>query len=530
MKSLHLQSIAKKKKSRTKNTIYNLITSFGSQLFHIILQFAVRTVFIHTLGKAYLGIGGLFSNILTMLSLAELGVGSAIIFKLYKPIANNDNNRISALMKFYKQIYRVIGLVVALIGLCLIPFLPWLIKDYDKLATLNINAVFIFCLYLFKSVSSYLFFAYRSAIIKANQKEYLINIIDFIFRVAFSILQIILLLVYPNFVAYLALSIFEVILKNIVVAIISSKLFPYINEQSSERLSRSEIKEVFKDCGALMLYKLNGVVLKATDNIVISSFLGLEYVGLYANYYMLYTFLHSVFTKLFGAVAHSLGNLHATTSGSHEYEIFRKVHLIAAIIGGTASVGIAVCSDELVQNWIGHDWIIAQPFSFLLGLEVITLSFRHFLSRYRTTMGLFQQAKYRPVLGAVINIIVSVVLVRFWGINGVLVGTILADWLTLMWYDPIIIHKYGFKAPEKIKGYFLRTAKYILVIALTGVLDYYLCKRCFVGRGWLSLIIHGILCGITVPVVLVTISSKSSEGKFLLHFVFRIFRKIIPSK
>ena len=161
----------KKQLSRTTNTIFNFLSSIGGQFITIIMQFVVRTVFINTLGKSYLGISGLFSNILTMLSLAELGVGSAILFKLYDPIAKGNKSRIAALMRFYKIVYRYIGVIVCALGLCLIPFIPHLIHDYDTLTRLHINAALVFVLYLLQSVSSYLFFAYKSAIITANQKS-----------------------------------------------------------------------------------------------------------------------------------------------------------------------------------------------------------------------------------------------------------------------------------------------------------------------------------------------------------------------
>ena len=150
-----------KSHSRTTNSLLNFCSSIGAQLIVMIMNFVVRTVFISTLGKEYLGINGLFSNILSLLSLAELGVGSAILFKLYEPISKNDQERIISLMHFYKTIYRYIGIAVAILGVCMIPFLPYLIKNYQRLATLGINTAFVFVLYLVNTVSSYLFLAYN---------------------------------------------------------------------------------------------------------------------------------------------------------------------------------------------------------------------------------------------------------------------------------------------------------------------------------------------------------------------------------
>ena len=516
----------KKKVSRTTNTLLNFTSSIGGQFLAIIVHFITRTVFIATLGKEYLGINGLFSNILSMLSLAEFGVGSAILFKLYDPIAKNNHHRITVLMKFYKNAYRAIGCAVAIIGISLIPFLPLLISDYDRLSALNINAVLIYCLFLFKTVSSYLFFAYRSAIIKADQKEYLINLISYLFTIGTAIVQITCLYLFHDFIIYVLILIIQIVGQNILCAILSDRMYPYIREKVSDTIDRAEIRDIIKDCGALFLYKLNGVVLKATDNIVISVFMGLEAVGEYSNYYILYTTLNTLFAKVYNAVSHSLGNLHTGDDRKHEYKIFEAVMLITAILGGTAFIGIFVCADELVLSWIGSEWLIAQPFSFLMGLELYTLSFRIALSKYRTTMGLFQQAKWRPLFGMIINLSVSVLLVQYWGICGVLVGTIMADWTTMMWYDPIIIHKYGFQGVVSATRYFKKFLKYFITVCAIGAVDYLICTHFLIGYRWVSVFTHAVICGITVPGALILFNFKSAEGLYVYRLGRSYFDKI----
>ena len=507
------------KYSRTKNTIYNFTSSIGGQFLHILLQFLTRTVFIATLGKSYLGIGSLFSNILSLLSLTEFGVGSAILFKLYDPIARDDHHRIALLMKFYKSAYRVIGIIVGLVGICLIPFLPSLIRDYDKLSNLHINAALIFSIYLLKNVSSYFFFAYKSAIIQANQKGYIINIVGYFFEIIAAIIQIVTLFLFRNFILYVMISVAQVIGYNFACALLAEKMYPYIKEKTSEKLQISEVKDILKDCGALILYRLNNVVLKATDNIILSTFMGLETVGMYSNYYILYTTINSLFSKVFNSVSHSLGNLHTESDRDHEYDIFEIAMLITAILGGTAGVGVFLCADELVQSWIGKEWTLAQPFSLLMGLEIYTLCFRVSLSKYRSAMGLFQQAKYRPLAGMIINLIVSVLLVKRWGICGVLVGTIVADWTTMMWFDPIIIHKYGFEGIISPTKYFSKFVIRFFAICGVAFLDYTICTHFLYGYGWFSVIVHAAICGCSVPVCLLLISYKTDEGKYVLNLL-----------
>lgn len=510
-------SFMSKKNSRTQNTLFNFTSSLGGVCIMLVMQFVVQTVFINTLGKSYLGINGLFTNILSMLSLTEFGVGSAILFKLYEPISKEDHHRIVLLMKFYKNVYRIIGTVIALIGLGVIPFLPYLMKDYDKLVSLNLNAAFIFVLFLVKTVSSYVFFAYKSAIINANQKEYLINLISYLFTICGGIVQIVFLLIYPKFEIYVIISVLQVLLQNVAIAVLANKMYPYITERTKEKIERKEIIEVVKDCSAIFLYKLNSVVLKATDNIVLSVFIGLEMVGMYSNYYVFYTTINSLCSRIFGSVSHSLGNLHTTHDNKHEYQVFEVVNLITAILGGTAFVGVFVVADEFVLSWIGQKWLIPQPFSLLMGLELYTLASRVAISKYRSTMGLFQQAKWRPLAGIVINLAVSIVLVNLWGICGVLVGTIVADWTTFMWFDPMIIHKYGFNGYKSVTSYYKRLAFYTVVVVAVGAFDYIICQNFFTGHGWLSVIVHAMICAITVPSTLIFLMRNKHEGRYVMN-------------
>ena len=291
-----LSSVMKQKNSRTKNSILNVLASLSGQLLSIVMKFITRTVFIYVLGKEYLGINGLFSDILSMLSLTELGIDTAINYQLYKPLAEHDTKRVRVLMKFYKQAYQVIGITIFVLGLCLIPLLPHLIRDYDSLAQLGINAAMVFTLYLLQSVSSYMFLAYRSAVMKANQRKYILDLADYAVTITANIVQILILLLLHSFILYTASLIFFNALKNLVNAIIAEHDTPEFFEKEEDSLSKEEVVGLFKDCGALFVYKLNGVVLKATDNLVLSTFIGLAIVGMYSNYLLCYSTIKSTYT------------------------------------------------------------------------------------------------------------------------------------------------------------------------------------------------------------------------------------------
>ena len=330
---------------------------------------------------------------------------------------------------------------------------------------------------------------------------------------------------FKSFELYVLILISTTILQNLAGAILASKLYPYINNKTKDRVDKKEVKELFKDCRAIILYRINDVVLKATDNLVISASLGLAAVGIYSNYYILYRTINQIFNKIFESVVHSLGNLHTEKNYNHEYVVFKTTNFIAIILGATAGIGVFCVSNELIFLWIGKKWILAQPFSLLMGFEAYTLASRLYLSRWRTAMGLFQQAKYRPVFAMIINLIVSIILVKYLGICGVLIGTIIADWTTIIWYEPLIIHKHGLKNKFSLKLYYLKNFSYLLVLIFAAFINYEICKNLFLGLGWLSFAIHTLICGMLTPLIFLFIYRKTDEGKYFIGILKKQFKR-----
>lgn len=520
--------MAKLKKTRTVYTFYNFFSGITGEIITTVLRFATRTVFVNTLGESYLGISGLFSNILSMLSLAELGIGNAILFKLYKPLAYQDQYRVNALLNFYKKVYFYIAVIVGMLGGALIPFLPVVIKDYDKLLHLNIKITFVFCLYLTESVSSYLFFAYKGAIIKAGQREYYINIVGSIFSLVTALLQMGCLIIYPSFELYIFISVLGVIVQNLVIAIIANKIFPYIHCKSPADLDAVEKLEIFKDCGVLFIYNLNNVIIRSTDNIVISIFLGVGIVGKYSNYLMLYTTIGVFYMRVINSVVHGFGELYSRTKDNyaHEYLIFKSIHLITSMIGGLAFVGVSICADIFITLWIGNDWTFEQPFSFLMGLEAYTLAYRHMLSKFRNAMGLFRQGKFRPIAGMVINLVLSVVLVNYIGVYGVMIGTIAADWTTIIWYDPVVIFRNGFHNFTLLKDYFYKFFCNIFlsvaaIIAIRKIMSYILSSNQI-----LFFLIGISMSFFTIVLLYIVVYAKSEEGQYVYAVAMRQIKNI----
>lgn len=514
-----------KKNSRTKNSILNLLTSFGGQLLMTILRFVVRTVFIYSLGSSYLGINGYFADVLNMLSLTELGFDTAINYKLYKPLAEHDEKRVRVLLKFYKLAYRAVGLVIIILGLLIIPVLPYVIKDYSQLADIGINAPLVFVLFLLQSASSYLFFAYRAAIMKANQKKYILDLAGYVGTILTNAFQILVLVLFKDFILYTAVVIVFNLLQNVFNAYITKRFYPEYFLKEEESLSKEEIKDLFKDCGAIFVYKINSTILKATDNMVLGAFAGMETVGLYSNYLLFYTTIKAFLRKLYSAVKASTGNLFAVEDMKTKYQFFRTMNYLTMILYGTAAVGIAVCADELIITWIGAKYVIAKPFAILIGVEILFSGLKQNLGQIRTVTGAFRQAWKRPILSAIINLISSIVLVQFIGIYGVIIGTILADLLTNFLVDPSIIHKYSFDNYKPVSYYYRTNLLYIALLVVIALFDGWLCSWLLIGHGWVSVILHIFIVAVSIPLVFWIVFWNSNERKYINSIIARLFMK-----
>ena len=513
--------------SRTKNTILNLVTGVGGQIIQVLLKFITRTIFIQVLGTVYLGINGLFTDILTLLSISELGFDTAINYKFYKPLAEKDEKRLRILIKFYKYIYISVGTTVFIVGLCLIPFLKYIIKDYDLLGSLGINAVLIFLLYLFQSASTYWFFTYKAAVVKADQKGYLLNWAQIIVTLISNIAQIIILLTLRDFIAYTIVIVAFTIIENAVYARIASVRYPslFIKEESS--VTRHEVIDTFKDCGALLVYKVNGVVTRATGNILLSTFIGIVIVGLYSNYLLIYNTINTLLNRFYEACKASMGNVFAVSDLSKSYYFFQVMNFITSILYGTAAIGISVLSNEFINLWIGDEYILAQPIPMLIGVEIYFAGIRNNLGQVRNVTGVFRQMWFRPVLGIIINLCVSIVLVQKIRIAGILIGVITANILTNFLVDPYVIHKYSFNNYKPSSVYYKKNIGYIALLVVDGVMCFFVCQLLNVPNSWASIIVHTGIVLLLVPSSFILLLYNTEPCAYVRGFVTNIIKRVL---
>ena len=284
--------------SRIENSIKNVKSGALAQIVNKIMQFIVRTVFIKMLNSEYLGINGLFTNILTILSFAELGVGTAIVYSMYKPIAEDNKKKINSLMKLYKKSYNYIGITIFILGLFVLPFLNKIVGNVNNVKE---SLSIIYILFLINSASSY-FFSYKKSIIIAHQKQNIIDIFDSVFYLVKSMIEVIALIVFKNFIVYIVIGIIATLAENICISKKADKLYPFLLNKESDDLSKNEKSKIFSNVKSLVIYKFGGIIMNGTDNILISYLINVSTVGLCSNYIMIISAIKSILSNALNGI------------------------------------------------------------------------------------------------------------------------------------------------------------------------------------------------------------------------------------
>lgn len=505
--------------SRINNSFKNVFFNVIGQILTLILSFVTRTVLIRTLGIEYAGINGLISSIISMLSLTELGIGTAIIYNLYQPLAVHNEEKIRILMKFYKTAYRIISIIITIAGIVVMPFLPVIIKD--DVSFVNIYLVFGF--YLLQTVSSYMLFAYKSGLLKADQKEYIISQIGYIFTIITNIIQIFILIVFKDYIWYIAAVVILNLLKNIVIAVTVDRLYPYIQKHEDKKLSKEERKETYKNCFAIFIYKINAVIVNATGNVVLSKFIGIVIVGLYSNYKLVMTSIKNIINIGFQSITSSLGNLHIDNNKEHEFLVFNAVNYLSAFCYGIFSVGTICVCNEFVKVWLGNEYLLSEEFVFLIAIDLYLYGLKKALEMFRTSMGLFQQAKYRPLIGIVLNVAFSLFFVQKMGIYGIVIANILADLLTFVWMDPYVIFKNSFPQHSLLKFY-TKIGLYTGITAVCSIIAKVITTILSIS-GITAICIYGIIAVSITAIVFMLLTFKLEEFRYLKETFTMIIRK-----
>lgn len=499
--------------SRVDNSLKNIKYTSLAQMVNFLIVFLSRRIFVHVLSTEYLGLNGVFSNILSMLSLAELGLGTAICFCLYKPIYDKDEKTINSIMLFYKKAYNLIGILVFVVGAALTPFLNFIVEELPNIPHIRL----IYLLFVFNSAASY-FFVYKKTLLIADQKQYISNVIHQATVLLMNVLQIVFLLITHNYFSYLIIMIACTLGQNILVSMLVNKKYPYLDLKNAEPLSKETKKEVFKNIKAMTSHRIGGVVVNGTTNIIMAKFVSVVSVGLYSNYFLVKNTLISVVTMLFQSITSSVGNLGAETDdGERKETVFNALNLIGAWMIGFCSICLVVLYNPFITLWVGDEYLFDMKIVALIVVNFYMLGMRQPVLTTRDALGIFWYDRHKPIVESVINLVCSIPLAIYMGVSGVLLGTLISTVTTSLWIEPYVLYKHGFK--RNVISYFVKYFGYTLTTVIAGAICWFLCEHLPNMNTYLLFVTKMLICGITPNVIFLLVYFKTKPFRMLFNIL-----------
>lgn len=505
--------------SRTKSTLKNLATALIGQLLGIIIGFFSRSLFLKFLNEEYLGLNGLFTNILTIFSLVELGVGPAMNFSLYKPLAEKNISKIKSLMSLYKKAYIIIGVCIAIISLLFTPFYTVFMDTVPDIPNLNL----IYWLFALNTVVSY-FFSYKRALIICDEKRYIDTAYHYIFYFLRNILQIIMLAETKNYILFLVIQVVFTFAENFELSKKADKMYPYLREDNIEPVSKETTEEIKKNIGAMLIHKIGGMVVFSSDNIILSKFVGLASVGLYSNYYLIISSLKEIITQIFTSVTASIGNLNASENESGKLEnILDKMFFLNFWIYGFASCCLWVLFNPFISIWLGDNFLFNDFTVMIIVVNFYFTGMRQSVQIFNEATGTFYYDRYKPIIESVINIFASIWLAKKMGVAGVFLGTIISTVTTCIWIEPYVLYKYTFK--KSAKGYAGNFVVYTLLSIAAAVITSCVANFVSIDNALTAFIIKVIICLIVPNIFFLLCYHKTDRFKFFISLISEILKK-----
>ncbi len=510
------------KNKRKENSIKNAIVATFSNILTLLIGFVAQAIFIKTLGPEYLGLNGLFSNIISALAIVELGIGPAIIYSLYKPISENNKEEIKSLLNFYKKAYNVIALIIFALGILIMPVLPFFVNT-----NLNINIYFVFFLFLMDVICSYLL-SYKRSIIQADQQSYIINIVHIAYILILNLVQISILLVNKNYFLYLSVRVVMRLLENIVITMIANKKYDYLKEKDIKPIKKDILEDIKQKVKGLIFHKLGGIIVLSTDNIIISKVLGTVVVGFYSNYYMIINSLSILFSQIFTSITASVGNLLVKENTEKSYDIFKVIMMINFWIYGFASICIFVLIEPFITLWVGSNFILDKLVLVILVLNFYISGMKASIGVYKDAAGIFWEDRYIPIIESVINIVASVILAKYLGLAGVFLGTFISSLIVVLYSLPHYVFKKVFNKSTVI--YFKDYFKYFAVTLVTLLLIVGLTTVIKIKSTLAILVVNLIICTVFINLVFFIIFRNTDEFKYIYNMVMEILKKVKGKK
>lgn len=501
---------------RVRQAEKNIFFGYISNIIIIVMGFLQRTVFIMVLDKTLLGVNSLYTDILSVLSLAELGIGSALNYSLYKPVADNDQEKIKSYMRLYKKAYLAIAGVIAVVGVAVIPLLPYLIKDSKGITGREL--ILYYLIFLFNTVSTY-FVAYKYSLANAQQRGYIQTNIATVTKIITVFAQIVILLVTKNFLLFLLTQSAVELVQKVFVSAYFNKLYPYLKDRDVRKLDKAEKDIVVVKTKALMFHKIGDVARLSTDSIIITYFMNVDWVGVVGNYTMIITYATNFISVIFNSLISGFGNLVATESKEKQYAMFKVYRFVACWLYGFAAVGFWLLLTPLVTGiWLNESWGLGQAVLTLILVDFYFKGGRVVLVNFKIAAGVFEQDKYLSLIQGAVNLVLSIIGIKCIGLAGVYVGTLVSGVMANL-IQPGIIYRNCFD--RNAWSYFKDSAKYIGVIAGVALLMIPVKTLIMAQVNIITFIVMAAVITIAYNLIFFLFFKKTQEFGYLWNLVLR---------
>ena len=491
---------------RTKNATRNIIFGVILKAYQIIVPFLMRTAMIYFMGVQYLGLNSLFTSILQVLNLAELGVGSAMIYSMFRPIAIDDDKSVCALMKLYRTYYRVIGFTIACVGCILTPFIPKLISgDVPK----GINIYVLYLLNLGATVLSYWLYAYKNSILQAHQRTDVVSKVTLVTSTIQYGLQLLVLWKFKNYYLFVIVLLLTQALTNIITAFYADKLYPQFKPTGEVNLE--EKKAINGRIRDLFTSKIGGIIYDSADTIVISSFLGLTILAVYQNYFYILSAISGLITIVFSACGAGIGNSIVVETKEKNYNDLTIFTLIICWGAGFCSVCLLCLYQPFMELWVGKDLMLSFSAVVCFVVYFFVRQLNSLFNTYKDASGMWHEDRFRPLVAALTNLALNLILVQVIGIYGILISTVLAILCVGM---PWLLHNLFTVIFERehLYGYLKKLLYYCLISFISCVVTYLVCSKVNFGLIF-TLIIRGVICVIVPNLIYLLVYHKRAEFK-----------------
>lgn len=447
---------------RTLNSAKNLASSLGLTLLMIIMGFITRKVFVDSIGVEYLGLNGLLSNILGVMSLLEGGFATSVVYNLYRPLAEDDRPRIIALLQLYRKVYRYIALGLFVFSIALFPFIGYLIKDADGISYISV----VYFIFVFNTLVQY-FTAYKWSIINSSQQNYKLTGLNAVYQLTLSIGKIVILFYTKDYILYLVVEAIVGVLYNIMVVRKANKLFPYIVTKKVYKVEPAVKRNIISNMKALFFHSVGAYFMFSTDNIIVSAFIGVTVIGLWSNYTLITGVVGTFVMQILNSFSESVGNLIASSESDKVYAVFKTVFFVNFVVVSVPVILLWMTLSPFISLWLGPQYQLGHAVVAIVLLNFYIGYMRESIKTFKIKAGIFRPDRFCAFFQGVINLVLSLFLVHFYDLAGVLAATGISMLLVNCWVWPYLCYTRVFKRP--VINYFLHYGLYTMVgfISLT---------------------------------------------------------------